>query len=158
MTDKQRDTPQQLRTIYATLARHGIYGEAADRCLNVATGLDYTTPSEILDEANKELGIDPLFTSFTTWVWQLVRARGNMSEFEYNSACSRRFGPDGVRFAILAPSIYDALEEEDPDVFRKPQGEGRVRLGFSNPRTGSVERTGTDENGNGFIEIKTHRK
>lgn len=152
------DTPQQLRTIYATLAEYGVYGREADNVLQAVTpGARYLRPMDVVDEAAEQLDIDPA-TTFTSLAEQLTKARRNMGETEYNAAVVRYFGPEGAVFALLAPAIYDALEEEDPDVFRKPQGEGWVRLGFSNPRTGSVERTGTDENGNWVHEIRTRRK
>ena len=138
-TERIHDTPQQLRTIYATLAEHGVYGKQADTVLTEATpGALYSRPRDVLYEAAERLDIDGP-TTFTELAEQLTKARRNMGETEYNAAVVRYFGPEGAVFALLAPAIHDRLEQWQA-------------------RTVSVERTGTDENGNWFHEIKTRRK
>lgn len=104
------DTPQQLRTIYATLAEHGVHGEQADNVLQEATpGARYLRPMDVVDEAAEQLGLDNP-TTFTELAEQLTKARRDWTETEYNAAVVRHFGPEGAVFALLAPAIYDRLE------------------------------------------------
>ena len=126
------DTPQQLRTIYATLAEHGVYGRQADTVLNAATpGAGYGGSPEVVDEAAEQLGLGD-FTTFTELAEQLTKARRNMGETEYNAAVVRYFGPEGAVFALLAPDIHRRLHaptqvadgrtyEFTGDTFRKIQ-------------------------------------
>lgn len=108
------DTPPQLRTIYATLAEHGVYGQQADKVLQEATpGARYLRPLDVVDEAAEQLDIDPAAT-FTGLAEQLTKARRNMGETEYNAAVVRYFGPEGAVFALLAPAIYKRLERLRP--------------------------------------------
>lgn len=108
------DTPQQLRTIYATLAEHGVYGEQADNVLQETTpGARYSRPMDVVDEAAEQLDIDPAAT-FTDLAHQLSQARGRMEEVRYNAAVVRFFGPEGAVFALLAPAIHERLERLRP--------------------------------------------
>lgn len=108
------DTPQQLRTIYATLAEHGVHGEQADNVLQEVTpGARYLRPMDVVDEAAEQLDINPAAT-FTDLAEQLTKARRNMEETEYNAAVVRCFGPEGAVFALLAPTIYKRLERLRP--------------------------------------------
>ena len=104
------DTPQQLRTIYATLAEHGVYGKQADTVLTETTpGARFTRPLDVVDEAAEQLGLDNP-TTFTVLAQQLTEARGRMDEVQYNAAVVRHFGPGGAVFALLAPAIHERLE------------------------------------------------
>lgn len=108
------DTPQQLRTIYATLAEHGVYGEQADTVLQEVTpGARYLRPQDVVDEAEEQLGLDHP-TTFTDLAEQLTEARRDLTETEYNAAVVRYFGPEGAVFALLAPAIHDRLERLRP--------------------------------------------
>lgn len=108
------DTPQQLRTIYATLAEHGVYGEQADNVLQEVTpGARYLRPMDVVDEAAEQLDIDPAAT-FTDLAHQLAQARGRMEEVRYNATVVRYFGPEGAVFALLAPAIHERLERLRP--------------------------------------------
>ena len=117
------DTPQQLRTIYATLAEHGVYGQQADKVLQEATpGARYLRPLDVVDEAAEQLDIDPAAT-FTALAEQLTKARRNMGETEYNAAVVRYFGPEGAVFALLAPAIYKRLERLRPPSLPEVDGD-----------------------------------
>lgn len=108
------DTPQQLRTIYATLAEHGVYGHKANNVLQqAAPGAPYQQPQDVMDEAAEQLGLDNP-TTFTDLAHQLTQARGRMEEVRYNAAVVRYFGPEGAVFALLAPAIHDRLERLRP--------------------------------------------
>ena len=110
------DTPQQLRTIYATLAEHGVYGHRADKVLQEATpGARFNRDLAVTDEADEQLGLEYCM-SFITLAKQLTTARRSMGETEYNAAVLRRFGTDGAVFALLAPAIHDRLEQLRPPV------------------------------------------
>lgn len=113
-TERTHDTPQQLRTIYATLAEHGVYGEQADNVLQEVTpGARYLRPMDVVDEAAEQLDIDPAAT-FTDLAHQLAQARGRMEEVRYNATVVRYFGPEGAVFALLAPAIHERLERLRP--------------------------------------------
>ena len=113
-TERIHDTPQQLRTIYATLAEHGVYGEQADNVLQEVTpGARYLRPMDVVDEAAEQLDIDPAAT-FTDLAHQLSQARGRMEEVRYNAAVVRCFGTEGAVFALLAPAIHERLERLRP--------------------------------------------
>lgn len=108
------DTPQQLRTIYATLAEHGVYGHQADKVLQEATpGARFNRDLAVTDEADEQLGLEDCM-SFTALAKQLTTARGSMGEMEYNAAVLRRFGTNGAVFALLAPAIHLRLEWVQP--------------------------------------------
>lgn len=118
------DTPQQLRTIYATLAEHGVYGEQADTVLQEVTpGARYLRPQDVVDEAEEQLGLDHP-TTFTDLAHQLTQARGRMEEVQYNAAVVGYFGPEGAVFALLAPAIHDRLERLRPP--SHPEVDGRT--------------------------------
>ncbi|MDK8241714.1 hypothetical protein [Corynebacterium coyleae] len=135
-TEHNHDTPQQLRTIYATLAEHGVYGQQADKVLQEATpGARFNRVLDVTDEADEQLGLEPCM-SFTTLAKQLTTARRNMDETEYNAAVLRRFGTEGAVFALLAPVIH-------------------LRLEWVQPRTvGHVE---TREDGDDWVSVTTTR-
>ena len=116
------DTPQQLRTIYATLAEHGVYGHQADKVLQEATpGARFNRDLAVTDEADEQLGLEHCM-SFTTLAKQLTTARGSMGETEYNAAVLRRFGTEGAVFALLAPAIHQRLGRLNPPVVPKMDG------------------------------------
>lgn len=116
------DTPEQLRTIYATLAEHGVYGEQADTVLQAVTpGARYLRPMDVVDEAAEQLGLDHP-TTFTELAHQLAQARGRMEEVQYNAAVVRHFGPEGAVFALLAPAIHDRLERLNPPIAPEMDG------------------------------------
>ena len=121
-TERIHDTPQQLRTIYATLAEHGVYGRQADKVLQEVTpGGRYFRPRDVLYEAAEQLDIDGP-TTFTELAEQLTKARRNMGETEYNAAVVRYFGTEGAVFALLAPAIHQRLERLKPPVFPEMDG------------------------------------
>lgn len=123
-TEHTRDTPEQLRTIYTTLAEHGVYGKQADKVLQEATpGARFNRDLAVTDEADEQLGLEHCM-SFTALAGQLTTARGSMGETEYNAAVLRRFGTDGAVFALLAPAIHQRLERLNPPV--TPQMDGHT--------------------------------
>lgn len=121
-TEHIHDTPQQLRTIYATLAEHGVYGKQADTVLTETTpGARLSRPLDVVDEAEEQIGLDNP-TTFTELAEQLTKARRNMGETEYNAAVVRYFGPEGAVFALLAPAIHYRLERLNPPVTPEMDG------------------------------------
>lgn len=144
-TERIHDTPQQLRTIYATLAEHGVYGEQADNVLQETTpGARYSRPMDVVDEAAEQLGLDNP-TTFTDLAHQLTQAWERMEEVEYNATVVRYFGPEGAVFALLAPAIHERLEQLHPPVSPEIDGHTYEFKGGTFRKIGTLRKSQRDE-------------
>lgn len=109
--ETKHDTTERLTAIHAVMAAHGMYGSDALTCLQAVAKSHLGKYTNIA--AGHALGIPDEFTSFTDFAERLAHARANMAEEEYQDAIAARFGSDGMRFAAMATTIHEAIQQAE---------------------------------------------
>lgn len=93
------------------MAAHGMYGSDALTCLQAVAKSHLGTYTNTA--AGRALGIPDEVTSFTDLAERLAHARANMTEEECQDAIAARFGSDGMRFAAMATTIHEAIQQAE---------------------------------------------